>query len=74
MSPPILTEDVRRALTAGRLAHLTTVNPDGSPQASVIHITPANDVPLINGEATFAGWSGESTGTEDAANCSGWAQ
>ena len=40
MSPPILTEDVRRALTAGRLAHLTTVNPDGSPQASVIHITP----------------------------------
>ncbi len=32
----ILTDDTRRALTAGRLAHLTTVNPDGSPQVSVV--------------------------------------
>ncbi|HEX9258268.1 MAG TPA: PPOX class F420-dependent oxidoreductase [Acidimicrobiales bacterium] len=33
-----LTDDVRRALTAGRLGHLTTINPDGSPQASVVWI------------------------------------
>ena len=33
-----LTDDVRRALTAGRLAHLSTVNPDGSPQVSVVWI------------------------------------
>jgi PPOX class probable F420-dependent enzyme len=38
MSPTILTDEVRRALTAGRLGHLTTVNADGSPQASVVWI------------------------------------
>jgi PPOX class probable F420-dependent enzyme len=32
----VLTDDVRRALTAGRLAHLSTVNPDGSPQVSAV--------------------------------------
>ncbi len=31
-----LTDDLRRALTAGRLAHLATINPDGSPQVSVV--------------------------------------
>jgi PPOX class probable F420-dependent enzyme len=31
-----LSEDVRRALTCGRLGHLVTINPDGSPQASVV--------------------------------------
>jgi len=35
---PGLNDDVRRALTAGRLAHLTTINPDGSPQVSVVWI------------------------------------
>ena len=34
----IITDDIRRALTAGRLAHFTTVNPDGSPQVSVVWI------------------------------------
>lgn len=34
----VLTGDVRRALTAGRLAHLATINPDGSPQVSVVWI------------------------------------
>jgi PPOX class probable F420-dependent enzyme len=34
----ILTDDIRRALTAGRLAHLTTINPDGSPQVSLVWI------------------------------------
>jgi PPOX class probable F420-dependent enzyme len=34
----VLTDDIRRALTAGRLAHLVTVNPDGSPQLSVVWI------------------------------------
>jgi len=38
MGASILTEDVRRALTAGRLGHLTTINPDGSPQVSVVWI------------------------------------
>lgn len=31
-----LTDEVRTALTAGRLVHLTTINPDGSPQVSVV--------------------------------------
>jgi len=34
----IITDDIRRALTAGRLAHFSTVNPDGSPQVSVVWI------------------------------------
>jgi PPOX class probable F420-dependent enzyme len=33
-----LSDEVRRALSAGRLGHLSTVNPDGSPQASVVWI------------------------------------
>jgi len=39
----ILTDDVRHALTAGHLAHLATVNPDGSPQVSVVWIGLAGD-------------------------------
>jgi PPOX class probable F420-dependent enzyme len=35
---PSLTDDVRRALTGGRLAHVTTINPDGSPQVSAVWI------------------------------------
>ena len=31
-----LTDEVRRAITSGRLAHLSTVNEDGSPQVSVV--------------------------------------
>ena len=31
-----LTEPIREALTAGRLAHVVTVNPDGSPQVSIV--------------------------------------
>jgi PPOX class probable F420-dependent enzyme len=34
----ILTDEIREALTAGRLGHLTTINPDGSPQVSVVWI------------------------------------
>jgi PPOX class probable F420-dependent enzyme len=33
-----LTDDVRAALTAGRLAHLVTINADGSPQLSVVWV------------------------------------
>jgi len=33
-----LTDDVRAALTAGHLAHLTTINPDGSPQVSIVWV------------------------------------
>ena len=38
MSSPLLTDEVRRALSAGRLGHLATTNADGSPQASVVWI------------------------------------
>ncbi len=38
MSAAPLSPEVRSALTAGRLAHLTTINPDGSPQMSVVWI------------------------------------
>ncbi len=31
-----ISDDVRRAITAGRLAHLVTINPDGSPQVSLV--------------------------------------
>jgi PPOX class probable F420-dependent enzyme len=34
----VLTPELRAALTAGRLGHLTTVNPDGSPQVSIVWI------------------------------------
>jgi len=37
MSLP-LSDELRQALTAGRLAHLSTINPDGSPQMSVVWI------------------------------------
>lgn len=33
---PTLSPDVRAVLTAGRLAHLVTINPDGSPQVSLV--------------------------------------
>jgi PPOX class probable F420-dependent enzyme len=33
-----LTPQLRAALTAGRLGHLATVNPDGSPQVSLVWI------------------------------------
>jgi PPOX class probable F420-dependent enzyme len=33
-----LTDEVRQALTSGRLAHLVTINPDGGPQVSVVWI------------------------------------
>ncbi len=32
----ILSDEARAALTAGHLAHITTINPDGSPQMSVV--------------------------------------
>jgi len=34
----LLNDEARAALTAGRLAHLTTINPDGSPQVSAVWI------------------------------------
>lgn len=34
----LVTDEVRMALTAGRLGHLTTINPDGGPQVSVVWI------------------------------------
>lgn len=37
-SGSIITDDVRDALLAGRLGHLATINPDGSPQVSVVWI------------------------------------
>lgn len=40
---PILTDSVRAALTAGNLAHLVTMNPDGSPQVSVVWVGVQDD-------------------------------
>jgi PPOX class probable F420-dependent enzyme len=34
----VLTDEVRALITAGRLAHLVTLNPDGSPQASLVWV------------------------------------
>jgi PPOX class probable F420-dependent enzyme len=42
-----LTDEVRAALTAGRLAHLATINPDGSPQMSVVWIGVDDDEIVI---------------------------
>jgi PPOX class probable F420-dependent enzyme len=33
-----LSDEVRRAITAGHLGHLVTLNPDGSPQVSLVWI------------------------------------
>ena len=33
-----MTPEIVAALTAGRVAHLTTINPDGSPQLSVVWV------------------------------------
>ncbi len=34
----ILNEKVRQALTAGHLAHLVTLNKDGTPQVSIVWV------------------------------------
>jgi PPOX class probable F420-dependent enzyme len=34
----VLTPEARDVITAGRLAHLSTVNPDGSPQVSIVWV------------------------------------
>jgi PPOX class probable F420-dependent enzyme len=34
----VLTEEARAALTGGHLAHLATVNPDGSPQVTLVWV------------------------------------
>jgi len=34
----VLTDEARAALTSGRLAHLVTTNPDGSPQVSIVWV------------------------------------
>lgn len=34
----VLTDEARAALTGGRLAHLVTMNPDGSPQVSIVWV------------------------------------
>jgi PPOX class probable F420-dependent enzyme len=47
MSASVLTDDVRRALTAGRLAHLATANADGTPQMSVVWIGLEDDEIVI---------------------------
>ena len=35
---PVLNAEARSALTAGRLAHLVTINVDGSPQVRVVWV------------------------------------
>jgi PPOX class probable F420-dependent enzyme len=43
----LLTDEVRSAITAGRLAHLTTLEPDGSPQVSLVWIGIEDDELVI---------------------------
>jgi PPOX class probable F420-dependent enzyme len=38
-----MSDEVRAALTAGRLGHLVTINPDGSPQVSLVWIGVEDD-------------------------------
>jgi predicted pyridoxine 5'-phosphate oxidase superfamily flavin-nucleotide-binding protein len=38
LGPMAFTPEIKDALTAGRLGHLTTLNPDGSPQVSAVWI------------------------------------
>jgi PPOX class probable F420-dependent enzyme len=38
MSGSVLSDDVRAALTSGHVAHLTTLNADGSPQVSLVWV------------------------------------
>ena len=42
----------RAALTSGRLAHLVTINPDGSPQVSCVYVT-------LDGDEIVCGHLGE---------------
>lgn len=42
-----LTDDIRHALTAGRLGHLVTLNADGSPQVSIVWIGLEDDEIVI---------------------------
>ncbi|HAM02322.1 MAG TPA: PPOX class F420-dependent enzyme [Acidimicrobiaceae bacterium] len=48
----VLTDTVRAALTAGHLAHLVTIDPDGGPQVSVVWIG-------VEGEEIVSGHLGE---------------
>lgn len=52
MTSAVLTPDIRHALTAGHLGHLATVNPDGSPQVSVVWIG-------LDGDDIVAGHMGQ---------------
>jgi PPOX class probable F420-dependent enzyme len=38
MERSLLTEEVRRALTSGNLAHLVTIEPDGSPHVTIVWV------------------------------------
>lgn len=43
----MLNSAARAAIDAGRLGHLTTLNPDGSPQTTIIWVGMAGDQPVI---------------------------
>jgi PPOX class probable F420-dependent enzyme len=43
----LLTPEVRAAITAGRLAHLATIDPDGSPQVSIVWVGLEDDELVI---------------------------
>jgi PPOX class probable F420-dependent enzyme len=48
MTESVLTPQVRDLLTSGRLAHLVTLNPDGSPQVSIVWVG-LDDDEIISG-------------------------
>jgi PPOX class probable F420-dependent enzyme len=53
MTVPVLTDDVRAALTAGHLAHLVTLNADGTPQVSVVWVGVEGDE-IVSGHLSGA--------------------
>ncbi|MGD1225165.1 TIGR03618 family F420-dependent PPOX class oxidoreductase [Streptomyces krungchingensis] len=44
-----MTEPVRRALTSGRLAHMVTLNPDGSPQVACVWVGLDEEDRIVSG-------------------------
>jgi hypothetical protein len=49
-SMTMLSDSIREALTAGHLAHLVTINPDGSPHVTIVWIGLEGDE-IVSGRA-----------------------
>jgi PPOX class probable F420-dependent enzyme len=47
----MLSEDVRKHLTAGHLGHLTTINPDGTPHTTIVWVDVQGET-IVSGHFT----------------------